>query len=260
MSGPEPGQPLPPGTGGSEAAGVSEGRRWGVEPDPDAAAVRADLGRAARTGDPEVVFAEGKTPAQAAAAVTALVEGGVRPALVTRASEAHAAAITAADPAATFHTDCGVVVVGGRTPADGRVGRVAIVTAGTSDLRVARECQVVLEALGEEPRLEVDVGVAGLHRILDVRPVLEAATVVVVVAGMEAALAPVVAGLVPAPVVAVPTSVGYGAAQGGLTALHGLLAACTPGIAVVNVDNGLGAALLARRILAAAGGGEGQAP
>ena len=221
--------------------------------DPDAAAVRADVGRVARTGDPEVVYAEGKTPGQSLAAVSALVEAGVAPTLVTRAGPEHAAAIAEAHHDATFHPDCGVIVVGARTVANGGHGRIAIVTAGTSDLAVARECQVVLEALGEQPRLVVDVGVAGLHRILDVRPVLEAATVVVVVAGMEAALAPVVAGLVPAPVVAVPTSVGYGAAQGGLTALHSLLAACTPGIAVVNIDNGLGAALLARRILASDG-------
>lgn len=214
-------------------------------------AVRADVGRMARTGDPEVVYAAGKTPEQTATAVTALVEGGVVPTIVSRADDAHAAAVTAVHPQAVHHRDCGVVVVG-QAGTNGQYGQICVVTAGTSDLSVARECEVVLEALGERPRLIADVGVAGLHRVLQVRPELEAARVVVAIAGMEAALPPVIAGLVGAPVIAVPTSVGYGAAQGGITALHGLLSACAPGIAVVNIDNGLGAALLARRILHAA--------
>lgn len=214
------------------------------------ATVRADVVRAARTGEPEVVFAAGKTAAQTTEAVDALAAGGVRPVLVTRAEAAHADAVLARHPDAVFHADAGVVVLGAvQAPADGAAGGIAIVTAGTSDLRVARECEVVLEALGERPTLVVDVGVAGLHRVLDVRDTLEAAGVVVVVAGMEAALGPVVAGLVSAPVIAVPTSVGYGAAREGMTAMHGLLASCTPGIGVVNVDNGFGAAMLARRIL-----------
>jgi NCAIR mutase (PurE)-related protein len=210
--------------------------------------VRADTGRGARTGDPEVVYASGKTPAQTVAAVDALRHGGVRPVIVTRAGEDHAAAVLAAHPDAVHHADAGVLVCDPLGPDDPGRG-IVVATAGTSDLRVARECVTVLEALGHRPTLLVDVGVAGLHRVLEVRETLEAAEVVVVVAGMEAALGPVVAGLVPAPVVAVPTSVGYGAAQDGMTAMHGLLASCAPGIAVVNVDNGLGAALLARRIV-----------
>jgi pyridinium-3,5-biscarboxylic acid mononucleotide synthase len=216
--------------------------------------IRADVDRVARTGAPEVVFAGGKSPAQTVAAATALRDAGVRPVLVTRADAARATAVAAAFPDAVVHDDCEVVVLDGLEPHE-RPGRgIAIVTAGTSDLRVARECEVVLAALGESPRVVADVGVAGLHRVLEVAPLLEAARVVIVVAGMEAALAPVVAGLVHAPVVAVPTSVGYGAAQGGMTALHGLLTACTPGIGVVNIDNGLGAALLAHRILGPVGG------
>jgi pyridinium-3,5-biscarboxylic acid mononucleotide synthase len=213
--------------------------------------VRADVQRATRTGEPEIVYAAGKTPAQTAAAVAALVAGGVRPVIVSRAGAEHAAAVTSVVPTATVHADAGVITAAELPVAAGVTGRIAVVTAGTSDVRVARECELVLRALGEDPALVADVGVAGLHRVLDVRDTLVAATVVVVVAGMEAALGPVVAGLVPAPVVAVPTSVGYGAARDGMTALHGLLTACTPGIAVVNIDNGVGAALLARRIVAA---------
>ena len=213
--------------------------------------VRADLDRATRTGEPEIVYAEGKTPNQAVAAVTALREAGVRPVVVTRADAAHMAALTERFPSMIAHPDAGVLVDGGAEVDLEAVSEpdAVIVTAGTSDLRVARECQLVLEALGEPVETIVDVGVAGLHRVLAVRDRLERARAIVVVAGMEAALAPVVAGLVSVPVVAVPTSVGYGAAQGGLTALHGLLTACAPGIAVVNVDNGLGAALLTRRML-----------
>ncbi len=212
-------------------------------------AVRIDADRVARTGDPEIVYAAGKTPEQAEAAVRALVDANVRPAIVTRASAEHTRRIVAAYPDAVAHDDCGVVVVGQRARLVRRGGGVMIVTGGTSDLPVARECLTVLEALGETPQLVADVGVAGLHRVLAVREELAAARVVVVAAGMEAALAPVVAGLVPGPVVAIPTSVGYGAAQGGMTALHGLLSACAPGIGVVNIDNGVGAAVLARRIL-----------
>lgn len=213
--------------------------------------VRADVHRAERTGEPEVVYAAGKTPAQTVEAVTALVSGGVQPVIVTRASDDHADAVLQRFADATHHADAGVLVLRPLPPAAHASG-IVVATAGTSDLSVASECVAVLEAFGQRPRLIQDVGVAGLHRVLGVRELLEAAEVVVVVAGMEAALGPVVAGLVAAPVIAVPTSVGYGAAQEGLTAMHGLLASCTPGIGVVNIDNGLGAALLARRIVTAA--------
>lgn len=210
--------------------------------------IRVDTGRAARTGDPEVVFGPGKTPQQVRDAVADLWAGGVRPVLVTRADDEQVAAVTAAHVDAVHHEDCGMLVLGAREPT-GRQGQVVVVTAGTADLRVARECTVALAALGERPDLFGDVGVAGLHRVLAIRDQLEQADVVVVVAGMEAALAPVVTGLISRPVVAVPTSVGYGAALGGMTALHGLLTACTPGMVVLNVDNGLGAAVAVRRIL-----------
>jgi pyridinium-3,5-biscarboxylic acid mononucleotide synthase len=216
--------------------------------------VRADLGRVGRTGEPEVVYAEGKSPEQTREAASALVAGRVRPVLVTRATAAHAAAVTGAHPTTSWHPETGLLVLDPLAPhPEVRLGDITIVTAGTSDLRVADECRLVLEAMGERPAMIADVGVAGLHRLLEVRPQLEAARVVVAVAGMEAALGPVVAGLVAAPVIAVPTSVGYGAAQHGMTALHGLLSACAPGIAVVNIDNGFGAAMVARRILQADG-------
>lgn len=215
--------------------------------------VRADLGRAARTGEPEVVYAAGKSPAQTVEAVNALLAGGVAPVLVTRAGREHVDALKTFHPQLDFTEDAQLVSIGAAAPVDRVDSGAVVVTAGTSDLAVAHECTGVLEALGHQPALLADVGVAGLHRVLEVRETLEQASVVIVVAGMEAALGPVVAGLVPAPVVAVPTSVGYGAAQGGITAMHGLLAACTPGMAVVNVDNGLGAAMFALRVLAMCG-------
>ena len=212
--------------------------------------VRPDVGRGTRTGMPEVVYAEGKTPAQTVAAVLGLRSKGVAPVLVSRASAEHAAAVLAAVPTAEHHPRCGMVVVDVREhDRAARASDLVVVTAGTSDLRVAEECSIVLEAMGQPSTLLSDVGVAGLHRVLDVVDTLSTARVVIVIAGMEAALATVVAGLVPAPVIAVPTSVGYGAAQGGMTALHGLLTSCAPGIAVMNIDNGVGAAAFALRVL-----------
>ena len=212
--------------------------------------VRPDADRAARTGVPEIVYAAGKTPAQTAEAVVALRSAGVAPVLVSRASAEHAAAVLAVAPTAEHLPDCGLIVLDARETAPGSSATdLVVVTAGTSDLRVAEECTALLGSMGQPSTLLADVGVAGLHRVLAVADVLEAARVIIVVAGMEAALATVVAGLVAAPVIAVPTSVGYGAAQGGMTALHGLLSSCAPGIAVVNVDNGVGAAVLALRIL-----------
>lgn len=219
--------------------------------------VRADTARFARTGEPEVVYAAGKTPAQALLAVDHLLHGGVRPVIVSRAGPEHVERIVTAHRDAVHHAEAGVLVLE-PLPLARRSDGIVVVTAGTSDLAVAAECTAVLGALGQRPTLLADVGVAGLHRVLEVRETLESADVVVVVAGMEAALGPVVAGLVRAPIIAVPTSVGYGAARDGITAMHGLLASCAPGIGVVNVDNGLGAALLARRIATAVERGQGR--
>jgi pyridinium-3,5-biscarboxylic acid mononucleotide synthase len=152
-------------------------------------------------------------------------------------------------PSARHLPDGGLVVLGSLPAGPEPAEDLLVLTAGTSDLGVAAECCGVLDALGRSHVVLVDVGVAGLHRLLAQLDVLRRARVIVVIAGMEAALASVVAGLVAAPVIAVPTSVGYGAAQQGMTAMLGLLTSCAPGIAVVNIDNGLGAALVARRIL-----------
>lgn len=226
-----------PAARGPRAAGASPG-------------LRLDRERGERTGEPEVVFGEGKTPRQCADAVAGLLATDAAPVLVTRADDAVADAVRAVAPAAAHDADARLVVARAARRAP---GVVAVVTAGTSDLPVAAECAGVLDAFGLRAELTSDVGVAGVHRLLAVRERLEAADVVVVVAGMEGALPTAVAGLVSAPVVAVPTSVGYGAAFDGLAALLSMLSSCAPGVVVVNIDGGFNAALAARRILAAAG-------
>ena len=205
----------------------------------------ADTHRAVRIGEAEAVYCAGKSPVQAAAAFAALTRGG-GPVLATRASDEHAVAIRAAVPAARHVAEARMVVLDGTPPA---LGRVAVVCAGTSDLPVALEAATTAEAHGAGVDRIADIGVAGLHRLLAHVERLRAADVVVAVAGMEGALPSVLAGLVAAPVIAVPTSVGYGAAFGGLAALLAMLNACAPGVAVVNIDNGFGAGLLATRIL-----------
>ena len=205
----------------------------------------ADTHRALRTGEAEAVYCAGKTPDQAAAAFAALAEGG-GPVLATRASDAHVRAIITTVPSAVHKPVARMVVLEGSPR---RCGKVAVVCAGTSDLPVAEEAAVTCEALGAEVVRVNDVGVAGLHRLLSHAEVLRTAGVVIAVAGMEGALPSVVAGLVPAPVVAVPTSIGYGAAFGGLAPLLAMLNSCAPGVAVVNIDNGFGAGVLAARIL-----------
>jgi NCAIR mutase (PurE)-related protein len=204
-----------------------------------------DLHRELRTGDPEVVYAAGKTTRQVVDVVSALRERTSRAVLVTRATDETADALAGDD-----------VVREGGTLALGRLpeprGCVAVVAAGTSDGPVAAEAALTARAFGTTVERVDDVGVAGLHRLLTARPALDRADCVVVVAGMEGALASVVGGLVGTPLVAVPTSVGYGASFGGLAALLAMLNACAPGIGVVNIDNGFGAGVLAARIARAA--------
>ncbi len=207
--------------------------------------VMADTHRALRTGESEAVFCSGKTPEQAAAAFAVLAGPG-GPVLATRATDEHARSIATAVAGAVYHPLARMVVLPG---AERVRGTVAVVCAGTSDLPVAEEAAVTAEALGAAVTRLQDVGVAGLHRLLDHLTTLRQADVVIAVAGMEGALPAVVAGLVPAPVVAVPTSVGYGAAFGGLAPLLAMLNACAPGVGVVNIDNGFGAGLLAVRML-----------
>jgi NCAIR mutase (PurE)-related protein len=205
---------------------------------------RLDHARARRTDEPEVVFGEAKTPAQVATLLRELAAHGATPALATRCSPAHAAAV----PEAAYDPDARLLVARA-ADLDPALGAVVVACAGTSDLPVAAEAVGTLRAFGVTVELVADVGVAGIHRVLAESDRLARADVVIVVAGMEGALPSVVAGLVAAPVVAVPTSVGYGAAFEGLAALLGMLNACAPGISVVNIDNGFGAALVARRIL-----------
>jgi pyridinium-3,5-biscarboxylic acid mononucleotide synthase len=207
--------------------------------------VMADTHRALRTGESEAVFCAGKTPRQAAEAFAALALGG-GPVLATRAGADHAHAILAAVPESVHHPEARMVVLPG---APAPLGEVAVVCAGTSDLPVAEEAAVTAEALGAAVTRVRDVGVAGLHRLLAHAEELRRAKVIIAVAGMEGALPSVIAGLVQAPLVAVPTSVGYGAAFGGLAPLLAMLNACAPGVGVVNIDNGFGAAILAVRII-----------
>jgi NCAIR mutase (PurE)-related protein len=209
--------------------------------------LKPDVLREVRTGQAEAVFGPGKTPDQVGAAVAALVRESAGAVFVTRATAEQYEAARRVDGEAVYYPRCGLVVV---RSADGApTGRVAVVSAGTSDLPVADEASLTAEALGMKVERVTDVGVAGVHRALAHRPALEEADCVLVVAGMEGALPSLVAGLVSSPVVAVPTSVGYGATFGGLAALLAMLSSCVPGVVVVNVDNGFGAALAAHRIV-----------
>jgi NCAIR mutase (PurE)-related protein len=219
--------------------------------------LRLDHLRHERTGLAEAVYAPGKTPAQCAAAVAGLLDGpGSGPVLLTRANAAQVTATLATSPGAIStpagEDDSGTplsTLTWGSLPSTGR--SALVLTAGTSDLPVAREAAAVLAAYGHDADVIADVGVAGVHRVLEQQDRLATADVVLVVAGMEGALASVVTGLTPAPVIAVPTSTGYGAGFAGVTALLGMLASCSPGVTVVGIDNGFGAACAAVRILAA---------
>jgi len=206
---------------------------------------RLDLDRAERTGTPEVVYAAGKTPEQTVACLAALLDDGGGLAWATRVDDATAAAVRERWPDAVIDAEARCAFVG-ELPAP--VGSVLVLTAGTSDGTVAAEVAATLAASGVGCTRVDDVGVAGVHRVLAVAPEVAAADVVVVVAGMDGALPSVVAGLTDRLVVAVPTSVGYGAAFEGLAALLTMLTACAPGVLVVNIDNGFGAGVAAARI------------
>ena len=206
---------------------------------------RVDHDRAARQGFPEVVFGHGKTPDQVARIARAIVERG-HTLLVTRTDRDAFAEVAKVVPDALFHEDARIIerraaVVPGQ-------GVILIAAAGTSDIPVAEEAAISAEVMGNTVDRLYDVGVAGLHRLLAAGGRLSAARVVIAVAGMEGALASVVGGLVRVPVVAVPTSVGYGASFGGVTALLAMLNSCATGVAVVNIDNGFGAAAVASAI------------
>ncbi len=204
-----------------------------------------DHHRDLRQGVPEAVLCEGKTAVEVVAIVKRLAKAGA-PVLATRADAAVGRAIRRAIPAATYHPRSRVAVVGSR-PASGGDG-IVILTGGTADLAVAEEAAVTARALGNPVETICDVGVAGVHRVLDQLDRVRAARVLIVVAGMDGALPSLVGGLVAQPVIAVPTSRGYGAHFGGLAPLLTMLNACAPGVAVVNIDNGYGAGVLAHRI------------
>lgn len=207
---------------------------------------KLDLQRAARTGDPEVVFGTGKTPEQILAALRRLHEAHPAGAvLATRLDDAAIERCRAELPDAEVDEVARVAILGEPGPAR---GRVAVVGAGTADLPVVRECAATVRVFGAEPDVIVDVGVAGLHRLLAQRDRIDTANVVVAVAGMEAALPSVLGGLTGAPLIGVPTSVGYGWHLDGLTAWLAMLNSCAPGVLTVNVDNGFGAGVAAARI------------
>jgi pyridinium-3,5-biscarboxylic acid mononucleotide synthase len=217
-----------------------------ARPFEDLGFARVDHHRAVRQGFPEVVLGLGKTPAQIAAIAAEIASHGST-LLVTRADEDAYAAVREKLPTATYYSTARIIALRQQDVSKGK-GTIVVAAAGTSDLPVAEEAAVTAELMGNEVCRLYDVGVAGLHRLLTARATLEAARVIVVVAGMEGALPSVVSGLVSVPVIAVPTSIGYGASFGGLAALLGMLNSCASGVSVVNIDNGFGAANVASLI------------
>jgi len=234
------------GTLDAEAASRRILEAYAVAPFEDLGFARVDTHRHLRQGFPEVILGLGKTPAQVAAIAERIVASG-QPLLVTRASREAWDAVRTVVPAATFHEQARAITYKQGEVSPG-LGTVLIACAGTSDLPVAEEAAVTAELMGNSVDRVYDVGVAGLHRLLHEQRRLQHAKVVIVVAGMEGALPSVIGGLVRVPVIAVPTSIGYGASYEGIAALLGMLNSCASGVAVVNIDNGFGAACVASRI------------
>ena len=216
-------------------------------PVSDMGFAQLDLHRELRQGLPEAIYSESKTPEQVVAIAARLLDETTAPVLATRASPEVAAALRQKWETIEYHPTARIVVL--RSEKHKLDGRVAVVSAGTSDLPVAQEAVVTAEALGANVDVITDVGVAGLHRLLNTQDRMNDADVVIVVAGMEGALASLVGGITAAPVVAVPTSVGYGASFEGLAALLAMLNSCAAGVVVTNIDNGFGAATFALRLL-----------
>jgi NCAIR mutase (PurE)-related protein len=215
-------------------------------PFEDLGFAKLDHHRALRTGMPEVIFSQGKTEAQVATIFARMAQAGGN-VLATRATRAIYDAVANVEPRAEFQETARAITLKQTEPPAGK-GMVAVVCAGTSDLPVAEEAAVTARLMGNAVELIADVGVAGIHRLLAQKSTLTGARVLIVCAGMEGALPTVVGGLVNAPVVAVPTSVGYGASLGGVAALLGMLNTCSPNVSVVNIDNGFGAACIASLI------------
>ena len=207
---------------------------------------KIDHHRLLRTGLPEVIYAQGKSPEQTAEIFSRMAATGAD-VLATRATLDHAAAVLATQPDATYHPEARTLTLR-QSPPPEPTGHIAILTAGTSDQPIAEEAAVAAELFNTRVTRLYDVGVAGLHRLLAVRDQLATAHAIIVCAGMEGALPSVVGGLVAVPVIAVPTSVGYGASFDGAAALLGMLNSCSPNVTVVNIDNGFGAAYTATLI------------
>ena len=215
-------------------------------PFEDIGFARVDHHRALRKGFPEVIFGSGKTPAHIAAIAARIVARG-HSLLVTRTTEEAYVAVAAQVSAAMFHPEARAITLRQEDSTPGR-GVILVAAAGTADLPVAEEAVVTAEIMGNQVERLYDVGVAGLHRLLSAHDRLTAARVIIVAAGMEGALPSVIGGLVSVPIIAVPTSVGYGTSFGGIAALLGMLNSCAGGISVVNIDNGFGAATIASLI------------
>lgn len=213
-------------------------------PYEDMGFAKVDHHRALRNTVPEVVYAEGKTPEDVVSIAKAIYKNSKR-LLITRATKEIHKKLRTHIKGAKFHARSGIITAGGVIKGK---GKVLVVSAGTSDMPVAEEAAVTASFLGSSVESVHDAGVAGIHRIIGNRALLESANAVIVVAGMEGALPSVVGGLVDKPIIGVPTSVGYGTSLGGLTALFAMLNSCVPGIAVMNIDNGFGAGALAHRI------------
>lgn len=231
------------------AGGVSREKvlqAFQAAPVADLGFAQVDMHRALRKGFPEVIFGAGKTPEQVVGIAAKLLEREQR-ILVTRITPEHARMLRKKFKSAIHHEIARCVTIDKR-PLPKRAGAIAVACAGTSDLPVAEEAAITAEIMGNRVDRIVDVGVAGLHRLLDRLDIIQRANVVIVVAGMEGALPSVVAGLVSKPVIAVPTSVGYGASFGGLAALLGMLNSCGSGVTVVNIDNGFGAGYAASQM------------
>ena len=216
------------------------------KPFEDIGFAKVDLHRRLRQGAAEVIYGQGKTPEQIIGIMGAMKDNGQENVLITRLSEEAAEAISAIHPI-TYHKEARIAIAGRMPDPDG-IGTIVIATGGTSDIPIAEEAALTAEALGNKVTRLYDVGVAGLHRTLSHLDEIMGATVVIAIAGMEGALASVLGGLTDAPVIAVPTSVGYGAAFGGLAALLSMLNSCASGVSVVNIDNGFGAGYLASMI------------
>lgn len=216
------------------------------EPFEDLGYAKVDLHRKVRQGAAEVIYGAGKTPEQICGICDSMLKNGQKTILITRLSEESAQQIRK-NHALTYHAQAGLGLIGELPEPDG-IGRIVVATAGTSDLPVAEEAALTAEVYGNEVVRLYDVGVAGIHRLLGHLDELMSASVIIVAAGMEGALASVIGGLVDCPVIAVPTSVGYGASFGGVSALLSMLNSCASGVSVVNIDNGFGAGFSASRI------------